>query len=621
MASVSIPRGDELSDALKAQLIDDLSKSPVRKLSKEEREIYGKAIVKAVQWIPAFRDALALMRPYMDASAPTAYTDPHARVGLSYWFFYILNDAQRASVLLHECMHVLNNHFQRREEISSLKMDPQLFNLAGDFEINTVLYTVRFVDLSEGQLPDRAPNNYPPNKTMEIYADLLAKDLKKAQDDCEACKQEKQDKEDAKNGKAPKPEKKPGEDKKSEKQDQSDGEAEKAGGNDGSHEEGDTEDADSGDSDGNSGANTGKQPGNSSDKAGEGENGTQPGDSGESAESGEGDAEGEGSGEGDGDGEGSGEGQGDAPGQGAGKPSHSCGKGDGEGEGDGEGSGEGQGQGQGRPGQGQGQPGKGKPGGWNCGNSDEETEAAADDAGIQKASDVEVTIAKQNTAARIVEERNTGGMGTGTNNEFWDSILKHLTPAKVDWRKIFRRIVASSVDSITKGRSDYTYRRVSRRLQSRDFVFPGMLSYLPKVTLAVDTSGSMGDEDFQRALTEIEGILKEVARGKDAVSIFSVDTQASNISPVTSVKKIRFHGGGGTVMAVAWQYVKALPKTKQPDIFILVTDGFIDWHDVEREVRDSRFKSVICVTQQGGFQSAPESLKKFIPVLDISEDK
>lgn len=543
MVSITIPRGEELSEARKLQLIEDLANSPVRKLTKEERDLYGHAIIKAVECIPAFRDALALMRPYMDATAPTAYTDPHARVGLGYWFFYILNRQQRASVLLHECMHVLNNHFQRREEMSSLRSNPLLFNLAGDFEINTVLNGVRFVDLSEGQLPDRAPNNYPPFKTMEYYADLLAQDAKKAKENCEACKQEKQDKEDKKNKSEDTSKEPPSEDK--------------------------------------------------SDSSGE-EEGEGESEGEEASEDGSGDSE-----EGDSKGEGQSE-------SGNGK-SHSCGKESGEGEGEGEGSGEGSGK-----------AGQGKS--WGCGNSDEKTEAAADEAGIQRASNVEVTIAKQNTAARIVDEKNSGGRGTGANDAFWDSILKHLKPPVVDWRKVFRRIVASSVDSLVKGRSDYTYRRVSRRLQSRDFVFPGMLSYLPKITLAIDTSGSMGDEDFQKALIEIEGILKEVARGKESVSIFSVDTKAGNISPVSSIKKVRLTGGGGTIMAVAWQYVKSLPKVNHPDILILATDGYIDWDDVEKEIRSSKFKSVICVTQKGGFASAPASLKRHTPVLDISRD-
>lgn len=553
MVSVVIPRGEELSEARKKQLIEDLENHPIRKLTNEERDLYGRAIIKAVLLVPAFRDIIALIRPYMDATAPTAYTDPYSRVGLGYWFFYILDEVQRASVILHECMHVLNNHFQRREEIKTLKASPQLFNLAGDFEINTVLHKVRMVDLSEGQLPDRAPNNYPPYKTMEQYAVMLAKEEKEAEDNCEACQQEKKDKQ-AKKDASNSPE----------KQD-----------NDSPDDSGQNESDDSqgsGDSDAND--------------SGDDENNGSDGDSGANSEAGEG----------------------NEPGGQDGKPSHTCGKEDGDGDG--------QGQGSGQPGEGKGKPGKDD---WNCGSSSEETEAAADEAGVERASDVEATIAKQNTAARIVEERNNAGRGTSVGNEFWDSILKHLTPPVVDWRKILRRVVASSVDSIIKGRSDYTYRRVSRRLQDRHFIFPGMLDYQPKIMVGIDTSGSMGNEDYQKALTEIESMLKEVARGKDSVRIFSVDTKVGKITPVSSVKKIRLEGGGGTVMAVAWKYVKSLARKDQPDIFILVTDGGIDWADVETEVRSSKFKSVICVTQKYGFDAAPHTLKRHSPVIDISK--
>jgi len=580
MNEIRIPRGDELSPELIEQLKDDLANHPQRKLTSTERDIYARAIIKAVSMVGAFRDALALLRPFMDATASTAYTDPYARVGLGYWFFHLLNKDQQATVLLHECMHVLNNHFVRSADLASMK-NQQLFNMAGDFEINTVLSTVVFVDLSEGILPDRKPYNYPPFKTMEQYAELLQKDQEDREDNCQACKDEEAGKKP--NSKQDQSSKKDGQDKKADDQEQSDGQAEEAGGNDGSHDEGDTEDADGGEGDGGDTGSGADKPGGSQP------GGTQPGN---------------------------------APGQG-----HTCGKGDGDGEGEGEGSGNGQGQGSGQAsgsGQGgsaEGNPVKGTDGGWGCEASTEDKEAAADAAGIQRASDVEQTLAKQNTAARIVEEKNQAGRSaSGAGDQFWDSLLRHLTPPKVDWRKVFRRIVASSVDAIVRGRSDYTFRRVSRRLQSKDFVFPGMVNYQPKIMLGMDTSGSMGNEDYQKALTEIEGILKEVARGKGAVSMFSVDTQVGNISPVTSVKKVRFTGGGGTVMAVAWQYVNSLPKAQKPDIFVLSTDGYIDWDDVETEIRAAPYKSVICVTQKGGFQSAPDSLKRIAPVLDISSD-
>lgn len=541
MVEVIIPNGQDLTDEQLDRLKADLAGTPIRKLSDFERSIYGKAASKAVMHIPAFRDAIALLRPYMDATASTAYTDPYARVGLGYWFFYLLNLDQQASVLLHECMHVLNNHFARRLEVKSIKESQKIFNIAGDFEINTVLNRVPFVDLQGGMLPEKDPYNYPIMKTMEHYAELLQKDQKEKEKNCPVHGDEAQKEKAEKNSQPSKG---------SESSDDSQEKREKS-------------DSDAGESsDGSEGG------GDPSDSSGSGAGGSD-GNSGEQ------------------------------------QKECSCGKGDGDS----------------KPGEKE-EPGSGGNGKtWGCGEATTESEASADEAGIQKASDIEQTIAKANTAARIVEEKNRGGRGSGHLNEFWDSILQHLLPKKVDWRKVLRQVLAQSSEAVVRGRQNYTYRRVSRRLTGGEFVFPGMVNYLPKISLAIDTSGSMGNEDYQKALNEVEGLVKEVSKGKDSLSVFSVDTRVGDVRPVSSVRKIRLQGGGGTQMAVAWRFVKEQPQRAQPDMLVLCTDGYIDWQEVEEEVLSSSFKSIILVTQQGGFDSAPGTLTSRIPVICIDEGK
>ena len=573
--TVVIPNGNKLSPERKAQLINDLETNPVRKLTKEEREIYSEAVAKATLLIPAFRSAIALMRPYMDASSSTAYTDRYARVAFSYWFFYVIDQQTRAGVLLHECMHVLNNHFARREEIKSMRANPALFNIAGDFEINTTLERVPFVNLNDGQFPDRAPHSYPPRKTMELYADLLYKDQKKREEECPVHGTDAKKNQDK--------------NKQNSEKDSSDKNKENSSKSENSDSEQDNE-QNSGDS------------GQDAQSDSENSESEEQGDSNEGSGSGEAEAKcscGKSDSQSNSRGQGQDQGQGQGSGQGSGQ-----GQGQGNGSGNGDDSGKSSGDGE-----------------WACGNSDEKTETAADEAGIQRASDVEQTVAKRNTAARLMEERekqNRGGRGTSYSDAWFEAILQHLIPPVVDWRKIFRRIIASTTDSLAKGRSDYTYRRTSRRLQDAKFIYPGMVTYNPKVMMGVDTSGSMGGDDYRALLNEVESMLKEIARGKEPVTLFAVDTKIGNIQPVTSVRKINLNGGGGTIMAVAWQHVNALPARQRPDVFVLATDGYIDWDDVEREVRQSRFKSIILVTQEGGFASCPDSLKKIIPVLDIS---
>lgn len=601
--SVNIIDGDKLSDELTEQLKYDLENQPIRKLSERERRIYMHVVAVALRHIPAFRDAIALIRPYMDATCETAYTDQYARVAFGYWFFYILNEDQQASVLLHECMHVLNNHFARRAEINSLKKNQKLFNIAGDLEINTVLNRVPFIDLKNACLPDHEPFFFAPMRTMEIYGELLMKKQKEQEENCPV---HGKDAEEKKKGqqKQDQQDKQSGQQDQQEKKDKDSGDDSGDDFGDDPQDQGDEAGADSGDQDG------GQQPGDET-----------PGDEG-------GDQDSDGGGDGQGSGPGSQPGTDDGHEHGDSGPKCNCGKdhgdeegdgdGDGQGSGQGQGSGAGQGQGQGQgSGADQGQDGKG----WGCGDADEGTEQAADDAGIQRASDVETAIAKANTAARIVEEKNSKSRGLGHMDALFDSVLQHLLPKKVDWRKLFRQVLTQSRAAIIRGRQDYTYRRVSRRLTDTPFVFPGMVNYLPKITLGIDTSGSMGNEDYQRLLNEIDGILHEVAKGKDAVSMFSVDTKVGGIKPVSSVKRVNLTGGGGTQMAVAWRYIRdEVGKNDKPDIFVLSTDGYIDWDDVEREVREAKFKSIILVTQFGGFQQAPESLKKLIPIICIDED-
>lgn len=501
--SVAFPGSTKLSKELQDKLIQDLESGPVRRLTKEEREIYAGAAINATTFMPAFRDAIGLLNPYMDATAKTAYTDRYARVGVSYWFLYLLNPYQRASVLLHECMHVLNNHFVRGEMMG---LKNNLMNIAGDFEINTTLERVPQVDLSVAIFPDKGEYNYPKGLTLEQYATLLKDD-------------------------------------------------------------------------------------------GKGEDNSTSGPDGDSA------------------------------------PDPSGQPGDGSGDGDGE-----DGDGNGQPGSGSGGSvdKDGQPGGsggsisdedsdknWGCSSSTEKRSASADDAGIERASSAEQSTAKSNTIARISEEINSNrAAGKGHLNDFYNIVLDQISPPKVDWRQMFQRVVSRSNDALIRGRSDYSYRRVSRRLSDSQYIFPGMVKYVPNAMLGVDISGSMTKDDYEKTLNEAEGILKSASRVKGGLKVFSVDTQVGKIQLVNSVKELNLYGGGGTRMEVAIDYIGSLSAKERPDIFVLATDGGTDWDAFEVSCLEvyTKIKIIVLVTSKYGWDIVPDSLKDLITMIDVSED-
>lgn len=139
----------------------------IRPLTKREREIYGHAAMRATTYLPAFTSAIALLRPFVDASAETCYVDKYGRVGLSYFFLYAIDWNTRVTWLTHESMHVLNSHFVRAEREN---INPREMNICGDLEINTTLSTTYWANTDNMLLPELF--GYEKLKTLEYYHNI-----------------------------------------------------------------------------------------------------------------------------------------------------------------------------------------------------------------------------------------------------------------------------------------------------------------------------------------------------------------------------------------------------------------------------------------------------------------
>ena len=61
---------------------EDIQKGGIRSLNDYERNIYGGTILSATAKLPFFADAFAVLSPFVDATAETAYTDQMRGLGL-----------------------------------------------------------------------------------------------------------------------------------------------------------------------------------------------------------------------------------------------------------------------------------------------------------------------------------------------------------------------------------------------------------------------------------------------------------------------------------------------------------------------------------------------------------
>jgi predicted metal-dependent peptidase len=150
---------------------------------------------------------------------------------------------------------------------------------------------------------------------------------------------------------------------------------------------------------------------------------------------------------------------------------------------------------------------------------------------------------------------------------------QRLAPSKTPWQNILRRHVRRALNQ-RNGYTEQTYARQSRR-QSMHGAGAGSIvlptTYDPQVEVAVvvDTSGSMGQQEMQAALAEVDGILRAA---RSAIRVLSCDKQVHLQGKVTRVAEAAklLRGGGGTDFRPAFE---ALAKHR-PGLTIVVTDGY-----------------------------------------------
>lgn len=518
----------------------------------------------------------ALLMPFVDITCETAYTDVRARVGLGLQFFYKWDNRLRAFALAHEALHVANRHFQRADECGkTFEHAHRMMNLAGDMEINELLLDMG-VAHSEDEDTFVFPSKwgYERSRTMEEYLASLSLDWDKLEELARMLEELQNRYGGGESGTS--------------------GGTQSGEGGSGSGSQGDGGSCSSG-SDGegsNGGAQSGSQGsgrGSGHGGAGSADKGADPGQDGGSGSSGHG---GEGS-------KGGGSQSGDADSQGkngSGEQSDSQGENGSEGDGKGD---------------------------WTsqyvranvghaCGSrsnseGDREGERIEGETGVRGRAMADVEGARQGAEALVREAADgSNSMGSGAGDS-WVRLLARMAPPRVNWRSVLAGVVGRSMSSRVRGNRYATYKRPNRRRQGGEFVWPSREDNKPTVHVAVDTSGSMGHDDYAHAVGEIEGILRASASGA-AIGFYGVDTRMTEKPRMVShVHDLKAFGGGGTDMSVPYEWMAGewaaggKRRRELPDVHVLVTDGWVDWGETLAAAAKCRqfTRTVIVVTAMG----------------------
>ena len=160
--------------------------------------------------------------------------------------------------------------------------------------------------------------------------------------------------------------------------------------------------------------------------------------------------------------------------------------------------------------------------------------------------------------------------GAGHTPASVQRMIKELTEPKMNWREILRQQIQSTI------KNDYTFMRPNRKGWHMSAILPGtQFQETIDICVAIDMSGSIGDEQAKDFLSEIKGIMQEYRDFK--IKVWCFDTKVYNEQDYDGYSMDEFDeyqpmGGGGTEFDANWEYMKE--HDIQPKKFIMFTDGY-----------------------------------------------
>jgi predicted metal-dependent peptidase len=150
--------------------------------------------------------------------------------------------------------------------------------------------------------------------------------------------------------------------------------------------------------------------------------------------------------------------------------------------------------------------------------------------------------------------------------------LQKLNNPKLPWQNILRKYF------LAKSKTLHSWTKPNRRFFPQHHLPTMYGESLAHITVAVDTSGSVSDEDFMQFISETHFILKSMKPEK--ITFIQFDTQIQAVNEVKSIKeleKLRFTGRGGTSVKQITEWA----ENNRPTLMLVFTDGHFHHPGIE----------------------------------------
>jgi predicted metal-dependent peptidase len=247
------------------------------------------------------------------------------------------------------------------------------------------------------------------------------------------------------------------------------------------------------------------------------------------------------------------------------------------------------GEGDGAGGEGEGKSGKGK----GKGEGEEEEGGKVDGTGegiggilseeesikIQKELGVPVEVGTKADAEKMIEEAIKGkkhlesNKNRGSGKGLLQRAIDRYAKPQVDWKSELRRIIGKMVTR----REEYFGKR--KYLHRDEYVYGERVSAntLKDAIMAVDTSGSIGDDELRVMLGEIAAIIKSKKIHRTEIVYFDAALQGHDVvKNPPQFDWTKATGGGGTSFIPPIDYIAQQYKRNKMELCVFCTDGYGD---------------------------------------------
>jgi predicted metal-dependent peptidase len=189
----------------------------------------------------------------------------------------------------------------------------------------------------------------------------------------------------------------------------------------------------------------------------------------------------------------------------------------------------------------------------------------------------EMDAAEQRALAQEIDQAvRQGAMTAGKVGSGGNRAIDQLLQPEVNWREVLREFITETC----RGTDDSTWRQPSRRHLAMGILRPsGISERVGELVIAIDTSGSIGQRELTKCLSEIKGVCDMVKPESIRIMYWDTKVCAEEVYGLGGVpleqltQTTKPAGGGGTTVQCIPDHIKGTGIKAQA--VIVLTDGYL----------------------------------------------